>query len=296
MELALKIDVCTYAGMRHGVPALLRLLDQLGVRASFFVACGPDHSGRAIRRLFRRGFVEKMWRTRAAKTYGWQTLLYGTLLPGPNIARRCPGLLREILVAGHELAVHGYNHVRWQDELPRLDANAIRAELSAAWKCVEDATGHTPRAFGAPGWQCTALSFACEDEWGLAYHSDTRGQEPYFVRIGGQRFRTLEIPTTLPTLDETWGSVTTDAQLLQRWYGGRLRDGLNVYTAHAEMEGRDYAPFFCSFVEASLAAGARVCRLIDVAPKWMEARTHEVIFRPVAGRAGLVAQQGTADE
>lgn len=296
MQLALKIDVCTYAGMRHGVPALLRLLDQLGVRASFFVACGPDHSGRAIRRVFRPGFVEKMWRTRAAQTYGWQTLLYGTLLPGPHIGRRCAGLLREIVAAGHELAVHGYNHVRWQDELGRLNAEAIRAELAAAWECVVDATGCMPRAFGAPGWQCTALSLGCEDEWDLAYHSDTRGEEPYFARIGERRFHTLEIPTTLPTLDETWGSVASDAEILRRWYSRRLRNGLNVYTAHAEMEGRDYEPFLRSFLQAALTEGATVCRLIDVASQWAAAKTSPIVFGPIPGRAGNVAQQGRTDE
>ena len=37
-----------------------------GVPASFFVAMGPDHSGRAIRRLFtHKGFLQKMLRTGA---------------------------------------------------------------------------------------------------------------------------------------------------------------------------------------------------------------------------------------
>ena len=61
--LAVKVDVCTHAGLRDGVPALMRLFDELGIRASFFVSLGPDHSGRAIRRILRPGFLNKMLRT-----------------------------------------------------------------------------------------------------------------------------------------------------------------------------------------------------------------------------------------
>src|SRR5690242_957538 len=110
----------------------MRLFDELNVRASFFVSGGPDHSGRAIRRIFRRGFFEKMRRTSAVGTYGWRTVLYGTLLPGPQIARAFPDTLRALVRAGHEVAMHGYDHVYWQDHLPRLSAAAINAEIERA--------------------------------------------------------------------------------------------------------------------------------------------------------------------
>ena len=72
IQLAVKVDVCTYAGLQHGVPALMRLFDEFQLRASFFVSCGPDHSGRAIRRLLRPGFLRKMRRTNAVSMYGWR--------------------------------------------------------------------------------------------------------------------------------------------------------------------------------------------------------------------------------
>ena len=292
MELGLKVDVCTYAGMRHGVPNLLRLLDRLAVRASFFVAVGPDHSGRAIRRVFRPGFLEKMRRTQAVSTYGWRTMLYGTLLPGPHIGRRCAGLLREIVATGHELAVHGYNHVRWQDCLPRLSPEEIDRELACAWETVADATGMRPRAFGAPGWQCTRVSFECEDRLGLGYHSDTRGRGPYYPVANGTAFRTLEIPTTLLTLDETWGRVGDDAESVQRWYLRQLQPGINVYTAHAEMEGRSFLPFLQGWLEKLLADGVTVRRLNEIAEQVRNAPRAVVQNGSVPGRAGTVAIQG----
>src|SRR5574337_1828294 len=109
-----------------------RLFDRLGLRASFFIAGGPDHSGRAIRRVFRRGFVGKMLRTNAVSTYGWRTLLYGTVLPGPQIARSFPDTVRGLLRDGHEVGMHGYDHAYWQDRLPELSVDAVAAELCRA--------------------------------------------------------------------------------------------------------------------------------------------------------------------
>ena len=124
-RLALKVDVDTLVGFKEGVPALLRVLGARGVPASFFVAMGPDHSGRAIRRLFtHKGFLQKMLRTGAPRLYGLKTMLYGTLLPGPPIAASAPELLLRITAAGHELGLHGYDHVLWQDRLPGMTRSA----------------------------------------------------------------------------------------------------------------------------------------------------------------------------
>ena len=66
MEVALKVDVDTHQGLGEGVPRLLRALNEAGVTATFFVAMGPDNSGRAIVRVLRNpGFLKKMRRTRA---------------------------------------------------------------------------------------------------------------------------------------------------------------------------------------------------------------------------------------
>ena len=88
VRLGLKVDVDTLGGLTEGVPALLKVFAARDIRASFFVALGPDNSGRAIFRVFRqRGFLEKMLRTRAPSVYGFPTMLYGTVLPAPSIGR-----------------------------------------------------------------------------------------------------------------------------------------------------------------------------------------------------------------
>ena len=93
MHLALKIDVDTLRGTREGVPALVAMLKKHGAGATFLWSLGPDHTCRAIKRVFRRGFVSKVQRTSVVRHYGVRTLLYGTLLPGPDIGRR----MRELM-------------------------------------------------------------------------------------------------------------------------------------------------------------------------------------------------------
>src|SRR6516164_3865146 len=106
MVLALKIDVDTLRGTREGVPRLVEALGLHGVAATFLFSLGPDHTGRAIRRVFRPGFVGKVKRTSVVKHYGVRTLLYGTLLPGPDIGRRGADVMRAVRDVGHETGIH----------------------------------------------------------------------------------------------------------------------------------------------------------------------------------------------
>src|SRR5215470_2481844 len=205
MQLALKVDVDTRIGLREGVPRLLELFRRYEIRASFFVSFGPDHSGRAIRRLWRPSFLLKMLRTNPLRLYGVKTLLAGTLLPSKPIGEENPEPLCAIIDAGHELGIHGYDHVFWQDRLERLSQAEIEAELGRSADAYERVLGRRPRATAAPGWRCTAASLAAQERFGFDYASDVRGRAPFFPADNGRTFKTLQIPTTLPTLDELIG-------------------------------------------------------------------------------------------
>ncbi|MDE1715615.1 4-deoxy-4-formamido-L-arabinose-phosphoundecaprenol deformylase, partial [Chromobacterium amazonense] len=62
-KLALKIDVDTWRGTREGVPRLMDMLKRHQAGATFLFSLGPDHTGRAIKRVFRPGFLSKVSRT-----------------------------------------------------------------------------------------------------------------------------------------------------------------------------------------------------------------------------------------
>src|SRR6476620_5847823 len=130
MNLALKIDVDTYRGTRDGVPHLVELLKKYEAGATFLFSLGPDHTGRAIKRVFRRGFLKKVSRTSVLEHYRIRTLLNGTLLPGPDIMRR-------VRYGGVEVGIHCWDHVRWQDGVANADAEWTARELDRAVRRFE---------------------------------------------------------------------------------------------------------------------------------------------------------------
>ena len=93
-HIGLKVDVDTLRGTREGVPRLAALFKKHGVEATFYFSVGPDHTGRAMRRVFRKGFAQKVARTSVLKHYGLKTLMYGVLLPGPDIGRHAGADMR----------------------------------------------------------------------------------------------------------------------------------------------------------------------------------------------------------
>jgi undecaprenyl phosphate-alpha-L-ara4FN deformylase len=293
--LGLKIDVCTYEGLRVGVPSLLRLLDRHAVRASFFVALGPDTSGRAIFRAFRPGFLAKMRRTSAIRVYGWRTILSGTLLPSRHAGHRLTPILRNVIASGHELAIHGYDHRHWQDHLHRMDGQAVREEMGRAVALYREVAGRAPQGFGAPGWQATAASLRALDEAGFAYASDTRGLSPFFPRVDGQTLQTLQLPTTFPTLDEALGLDALEGEgFVAQVRQGLRPDAWNVLTIHAEMEGVAFQSVADRLLSMLRADGV-VCLPLEVVAERVRTEGQEripvveVIPRPIRGRAGTVA-------
>src|SRR5207244_4166075 len=75
---------------------------------------------------------ELVARTSALEHSGIRTLLYGTLLPGPDIGRSCADTLRGVRDAGFEVGIHSYDHVLWQDNVAAEDRAWTQAEMSKA--------------------------------------------------------------------------------------------------------------------------------------------------------------------
>jgi len=294
IRVALKVDCDTYVGTREGVPRLVEILRERGIRATFFFTFGPDRSGVAIRRFFTRpGFARKMLRSRAASLYGLRTALYGTLLPAPLIGERCVEEIRAAESAGHETGVHAWDHVGWHDGLDRMSGERVREEIGKAHEAYRSVFGRPARAAAAAGWTVNATSLEVEAERGLLYTSNTRGGTPFFPSAGGRSFRTLEIPSTLPTLDETlaWPELASDAEQLRLFLAAPR--GTEVHTLHAEVEGRSKAGLFASLLDGWLGAGVQFPLLSELARESLDRPeaipSREIVRTTLPGRGGTVA-------
>ncbi len=70
------------------------------------------------------------------------------------VADRYPGLVRDIVAGGHELASHGYGHQRVTD----LDPAAFAADIGRARSVLEDVGGVTVRGYRAPSFSIGAAN------------------------------------------------------------------------------------------------------------------------------------------
>jgi peptidoglycan/xylan/chitin deacetylase (PgdA/CDA1 family) len=227
--LGLKIDVDTYVGMKKGVPALLKILGEFGIKGTFYLSIGPDASGRAVLNLIRNPlFLKKMWRTNAVGLYGLRTALYGTFLPSPMIALSFPEMVQDILAQGHEVQFHAWDHRRWQDELSRRSSAWIGEWFARGVEGFIRLTGCEPSSFGAPAWLVDDRVMEIVKGYSFAYLSCTRAKTP-FIHAD---CRLRELPSDLPCLEEVGeGSFSDTITAL-------LKDGgIHILPIHAEVEG-----------------------------------------------------------
>jgi undecaprenyl phosphate-alpha-L-ara4FN deformylase len=304
-HIGLKVDVDTLRGTREGVPRLTALFKKLGVDATFYFSVGPDHTGRAMRRVFRKGFAQKVARTSVLKHYGLKTLMYGVLLPGPHIGREAGAVMRGVHDGGFEVGLHTYDHVRWQDYVAGASEPWTRIEFERGMNAFKQVFGFLPTSHAAAGWQINPHALELEREYGLRYASDTRGYAPFWPMLKEGRSTCPQLPTTLPTFDELLGRDGIDEaniadavfKLSQPGAGGAGssagNDGLQVFTLHAELEGMLLLDAFESLLRKWQAAGAKIAR--------MEAIHDLAVQRPlldqvvsmgeVPGRSGLLSMQ-----
>ena len=306
--LTLKIDVDTYRGTREGVPNLVRVLSRHGAHATFLFSLGPDHTGWALRRAFRPGFFKKVSRTSVLEHYGLKTLMYGVLLPGPDIGRTCVNELRAVQAAGFECGIHTWDHVRWQDKVRTAGASWTSRLMRLAEERFRQVFGHGAATHGAAGWQMNSYAFAEHTAAGYAYASDGRSrlnedgslldplESPY--RVAGNP--TIQLPTTLPTLDELLGrsidgtliTLENIAAHLLKLTAGATRD--HVYTLHAELEGQKLAPIFEQLLSGWKAQGYQLASMADYYQKVKDLPLPDqpVSWGEVPGRSGELIVPG----
>jgi len=290
--LSLRVDVDTLEGSLKGIPALLRMLDRHNMRASFYFSLGPDNSGKAIRRIFRKGFLEKMRRTNAGKLYGFKTMMYGVLLPAPIIHTRAAAVMRQAREAGHEVAIHGWDHVQYHDLLDRKSRVWLQDWFDRAHGAFAEVFGEQARGAVSPAWRCNEATLEIQEAFGLDYAGDCRGTEPFFPIVKGRTFQTLQIPTTLPTMDELLGLEDMGGHEVNAHLWELLReDALNVYALHTEVEGGALAPVFDAFLVGLKDREIRILTHADWLPELRKTNlpAREITRRESVGRAGWVS-------
>jgi peptidoglycan/xylan/chitin deacetylase (PgdA/CDA1 family) len=151
-------------------------------------------------------------------------------VPGVTVEED-PGVFRELLAAGHEVAHHGYRHL----PTPALDPAGEREELERGSAALE-AIGVRPRGYRSPGWELTPVTLSLLPEMGFAWDSSLMADDrPYRLENG-----MLELPVHW-RLDDVPYLVrqASVAEIASTWTAEYDRsDGHLTYTIHPEFTGR----------------------------------------------------------
>lgn len=308
-SIVLKIDVDTYRGTREGVPNLVRLLKQHQAGATFLFSLGKDHTGWALRRAFRPGFFKKVSRTSVVEHYGIKTLMYGVFLPAPDIGKECVEEMRAVRRAGFECGIHTWDHVVWQDNVRVRDARWTQGQMQKAFDRFQHIFGTAPKTHGAAGWQMNQHAFAQLDSYGMKYSSDGRAKlkdngmlenqaaGPYRLEINGETLPCVQMPTTLPTLDELLGReieglVINESNIADNILKLTAEPRDHVFTLHAELEGQKLAPIFNQLLTGWQEQGYQLISMADyyVCLQEQKLPVHPLTWEELPGRSGeLVA-------
>lgn len=261
--IALKVEVATLHGTQHGVPRLLELFQSRGANATFLFSVGPDHTGRALGAIRSLAQSRRQAGLPLRAQYGLASLLRGTLLPAAKIGERCREILLGVEKAGFETGILAWDSALWLKKAAVADSVWTEAELERAMGCFSEIFGHAPATFGAPVWQMNRAAFRRVAYSGIAYASATRGQCPFWPIVEGEPVPCVQLPTTLPLLEELaseagGADAAVEALLVP---GAPEKTFGEVFTLRAEVEGGDWLPFMERLLDGWLAHGHQLISL-----------------------------------
>jgi peptidoglycan/xylan/chitin deacetylase (PgdA/CDA1 family) len=126
-------------------------------------------------------------------------------IPG-HTAVTYPDLCKQIVGAGHEVALHGWNH----EPVSALTGPEEKQMLARAYECLERVTGIAPTGNRTPAWDYTSDTVASLLDLGLTYDSSLMATDyaPYFTRRGD---------VCLPDVPYQFGASTRLVQLPVSW-------------------------------------------------------------------------------
>ncbi|NOZ82610.1 MAG: polysaccharide deacetylase family protein [Euryarchaeota archaeon] len=211
LPAALRVDIDTLGDILALEP-LLELLERLEVRASFFVAMGPDRCGRNL-----RNYLHQPWKLLNRELWRSHRLshLLRSMLVAEHMEEHAESLhvLREL---GHEAGLHGYDHYTWMRRAEKMSLQEAAQTISLGVAAFRQVFGHEPGSFASPGFRTSRSCLQALDSFGFSYASDFTGYRAFYPKFGDWRAETLQVPVCMLSPCELSSSDRAVLQELER--------------------------------------------------------------------------------
>lgn len=199
----LRADIETSNCLIKGIPALLKILRKYDLKATFFIPMGPDR----ILMGFNKFRLKTYIKLSPIKKFGFWAILKGIIHQNPDMGNLCIRVGLNHL-SEYEIALHGYDHACWAKSIHKKRPKEVRELFMTGYNEYRRVFGRKPLGFASPEFQWTPETLNLLDELGFLYGSDFKAKAPFKPTIGGIAYKTIQIPVTLPNLEElSWAGL-----------------------------------------------------------------------------------------
>jgi peptidoglycan/xylan/chitin deacetylase (PgdA/CDA1 family) len=193
-------DIDHRACITDGLPRIMQVCDEFGVKNTFFVNMGRSTN---LKEWLSKGGIKgskaklnDMEAVHLIKKIGWPRFILETLLSRP-VGRSFVDRLQQLVAAGHELGQHGgSDHVVWSRRFFQLPENVIALDVTDAHTEMTRLFGR-PAGFTSPGFKSDERITRIVEELGYSYDGDAIGGEPFHPTYAGATAKHWRIPVTL---------------------------------------------------------------------------------------------------
>jgi len=199
---AIRIDVDSTRDIAL-LPELLNMFLLLDIKATFFIATGPD---RLSLNLFKYiTHPQRSFRLIKSKPLRYGSHSLNGLLRKTPVEAACLEVLLRAKLEGHEIGLHGYDHYTWIRNLRNMDETQIIELISRGLEALNAVAVADIRSFASPGFTVTSALLRAINALGFDYSSDFKSNKPtppFYPETETKRDSILQVPVSMDSIGE----------------------------------------------------------------------------------------------
>lgn len=251
----LRVDVDFSVGLKKGVPFLLDVFKKRGIEATFFVVMGPDTLWRHLFKMKSTNYRRRISSFNTVKLlFYFGPAVLKSLLLHVTVGRGNAKALQQIVLGGHELGIHGYDHAEWATGCYEFTQSETEFQMDKAISQFEEYFPSREWAWAAPNWKCNSHMLNYLDEHGIHYSSDLRGCSPFFPVLEGRRGSHIQFPINLPCLHEMIQAHVPKDKIFDV-FSKCLDKSYNLFCIHDYYEGLMQRKLFVDLIDQLIERG-----------------------------------------